>query len=193
MNGLYLFTKKFTSNLRTILAGLTIIALIVPQTVFALAITPQTVIELTNTERTKYNESTLTANIELTLAANAKAQNMLEYGYFDHFGPNGETPWQYILDHNYDYEFAGENLAMNFFQAESVVKAWMASATHRDNILDPDFKEIGIAVLEGEIEGEKTTLVVQMFGAKQPTLTESLTPSTPLVKYVGELLGINEQ
>ena len=62
-------------------------------------------------------------------------------------------------------EFAGENLARDFSNPASVVTAWMKSPTHKDNLLNPKFKEIGVAVVDGNLGGIATTLVVQFFGA----------------------------
>jgi hypothetical protein len=67
---------------------------------------------------------------------------------------------------NYNYTYAGENLAMNFSEAEDALSAWLASPTHRDNILSQNYEDIGVAVVVGEINGTETTLVVQLFGQR---------------------------
>jgi hypothetical protein len=64
----------------------------------------------------------------------------------------------------YQYEYAGENLAKNFLFSDGVVTAWMNSPTHRDNILKREYTEVGYAIVNGTLNGEQTTLVVQMFG-----------------------------
>ena len=127
-------------------------------------ITTSTLISLTNQERSAAGLNTLNTNSKLTAAAKAKAQNMFEEQYWDHFGPNGETPWQFITAAGYNYVYAGENLAKGFRTSEGVVEAWMASPTHRDNILSKNYKDIGIAVVSGVLLGKETILVVQMFG-----------------------------
>ena len=58
----------------------------------------------------------------------------------------GTTPWSWIEKENYDYNYAGENLAMDFQSAEKMEEAWMASPTHRANILNGKYREIGMAV-----------------------------------------------
>ncbi|MDP1710228.1 MAG: CAP domain-containing protein, partial [bacterium] len=60
---------------------------------------------------------------------------------------------------------AGENLARDFCSAGATVDAWMNSPTHRENMLSENYKEIGIGVLEGNLAGADTTLVVQFFGS----------------------------
>ena len=145
---------------------------------YASTITPGNIISLTNKERTAGGLGTLTNNSKLASAALAKANDMLAKQYWDHFGPNGETPWQFIRASGYAYVFAGENLAKGFRTSEGVVEAWMASPTHRANIMSGNYRDIGVAVVEGELLGKQTILVVQMFG----NLTSSVqgaTESTP--------------
>jgi hypothetical protein len=144
-------------------------------TVQASTITKSNIIQLTNVERQKYGLTTLRENARLNSAALAKANNMLEQQYWDHFGPNGETPWQFIKSAGYTYIFAGENLAKGFKSSEGVVQAWMASPTHRENILSGNYVDIGVAVIDGVLQGESVTLVVQMFG----NTTSNTTPSAP--------------
>jgi len=121
--------------------------------------------ELTNQSRTEQGIEKLTVNQNLTLAANNKARDMFKYSYFAHTSPQGITPWHWIRQAGYSYQYAGENLAMDFVTTEGMYKALIASATHRRNILNPHYKEIGIAVLSGNFEGRRTTIVVQMFGS----------------------------
>ncbi len=131
---------------------------------YATDITIQKLYELTNQERQKYNLPPLNYNEKLSKAAYQKALDMFNKNYWAHFGPNGETPWQFILNAGYEYEYAGENLAKNFLFSENVVSAWMNSKTHRENILKKEYTDIGFAVVNGTLNGEPTTLVVQMFG-----------------------------
>ena len=91
---------------------------------------------------------------------------MFANNYWAHFGPNGESPWQYITAAGYSYSMAGENLAQGFSYSKDVVDKWMASPTHRDNILKPEYQDVGYAIVNGQLQGEDTTLVVQLFGRK---------------------------
>ncbi|MCB9791083.1 hypothetical protein H6764_03610 [Candidatus Nomurabacteria bacterium] len=136
------------------------------QEVAASSITPYALIELTNKERVGRGLNSLNTDSRLTEAAYDKAADMFKKDYWDHFGPNGETPWQFINGEGYVYVYAGENLAKGFSTAEGVHQAWMASPTHKANIVNSNYKDIGIAVAEGELQGQKTTLVVQMFGSE---------------------------
>lgn len=144
-------------------------------------------IELTNAERQKAGLNPLTENSALDQAAAAKAQNMLTENYWAHFAPSGKTPWDFIMGAGYKFTFAGENLAKNFTTTDEVVKAWMASPTHRDNLLNSKYQDIGIAVAEGVLNGQKTTLVVQEFGTTQALAAK------PAVEVQGKQLAVPSQ
>ncbi|OGC38363.1 hypothetical protein A3K42_00575 [candidate division WWE3 bacterium RBG_13_37_7] len=118
----------------------------------------------TNTEREKSNLSLLVLNEKLSKAAEEKAKNMFKEDYWAHVSPKGVEPWDFIVSQDYDYTYAGENLAKNFSSSLDVVKAWMESPSHRENVLNRNYKEIGFAVVNGVLDGYETTLVVQMFG-----------------------------
>lgn len=121
-------------------------------------------IDLANQSRAKENLPALKENAALKAAAEAKADDMLKNDYFAHTSPKGITPWHWIKQAGYGYKFAGENLAINFTSAKSQHEAWMKSKTHRANILNGNYQEIGIAVAEGKIDGKSATVTVQLFG-----------------------------
>ena len=125
------------------------------------------IIELTNKEREKQGLAPLKENEALDKAAGLKAQNMIAENYWAHFAPSGKTPWDFILGSGYKFTFAGENLAKNFYSSNEVVLAWMASPTHRDNLLNNKYQDIGVAVVDGILNGQKTTLIVQEFGTTE--------------------------
>ncbi len=136
---------------------------------FATDISASKLIELTNEQRQRHQLAPLVYNERLTEAAQKKARDMFTKNYWSHYSPDGTTPWDFILTSNYQYEYAGENLAKNFMFSQGVVDAWMNSPTHRGNILRSQYSEVGMAVANGVLNGEETTLVVQMFG--KPTAT----------------------
>ena len=131
---------------------------------FATDISINKLYQLTNEQREKNSLTVLSYNEKLAEAARQKAQDMFNQNYWAHYGPNGVSPWDFILKNGYQYEFAGENLAKNFLFSQGVVDAWMNSTTHRENILRKDYSEIGLGVVNGILNGEQTTLVVQLFG-----------------------------
>ena len=132
---------------------------------FATDISIEKLNQLTNEQRQKNNLPSLTLNSTLSLAAQKKAENMFQENYWSHYSPDGKTPWDFILGAGYKYEYAGENLAKNFLFSNGVVDAWMNStAGHRENILKREYAEVGYAIVNGVLNGEQTTLVVQEFG-----------------------------
>jgi hypothetical protein len=118
----------------------------------------------TNKMREDRGLNKLTMNNQLSRAAEAKANDMFAKNYWAHTSPDGKEPWDFIIASGYDYLYAGENLAVDFNKSQSVVNAWYDSPSHRENLLNSKYTEIGFAVVNGELEGRKTTLVVQMFG-----------------------------
>jgi len=165
----------------------------------ASSITPANIIQLTNQQRAAAGLNTLNTNAKLAAAAQAKANNMFELQYWDHYGPNGETPWMFISAAGYAYVYAGENLAKGFSTAEGVHEAWMASTTHRENIMSVNYKDIGVAVVQGELLGKQTILVVQMFGnltSEKFVPSSTIAPSTeppakPILPQQGDIKSIS--
>jgi hypothetical protein len=122
------------------------------------------VIDITNKNRATLGEISLISDGTLSRAAQMKADDMARRGYFSHTGPGGEAPWTWFERAGYDFLYAGENLAVNFIDSEDVVSAWMKSETHKKNILNGKFREIGIGVSKGKYEGRNVLFLVQFFG-----------------------------
>lgn len=137
------------------------------------------IIELTNQKRIAAGLAPLSLDPKLVQAAQEKGRDMLARGYWAHVAPSGTTPWSFFLKEGYDYRYAGENLARDFGSPEAVVNAWMASPTHRENLFSGKYENIGIAVVQGDLGGAPTTLVVQFLGKRQgafPELTRQTGP-----------------
>ena len=165
-------------------SGLYLIKLKAPQILGQVTFSSDQIIALTNAKRAQSGLAQLSFNSQLSQAAASKAGDMYAADYWAHNSPSGKTPWNFISSAGYRYLYAGENLARDFSDASSVVDAWMASPSHRSNILDDHFKEIGVAVASGDLEGREVILVVQMFGTpvsqiptQQPLAQASPVPS----------------
>lgn len=124
------------------------------------------IMSLTNQVRNSLGLNGLVESVELSRAAYGKAEDMLIQQYFDHIGPDRRQLADWLKSTGYNYAIAGENLAIGFDNAETVVDAWTRSKTHYANMIDPDFKEIGVGVVSGNYEGNDTTFVTQMFGSR---------------------------
>jgi len=147
-------------SLLVIIAGI----FLLPQTARLSDITSEKIIELTNKQRIYYGYNILTANQLLAKAAYEKGQAILAAGEFKHnLGGRKFSDW--IKDTGYKYSYVGENLAIDFVTSEGVIDAWLASESHKKNLLNQYYDEIGVAVIEGEFVGQNTVLVVQVFGA----------------------------
>lgn len=166
-----------------LIAGLYFVKVRAPQVLGVASFSASEIISLTNVQRVQNGLGPLTYNSLLASAAAAKAQDMFTVNYWAHNSPLGKTPWVFITGAGYKYVYAGENLARDFNDAPSVVNAWMNSPSHRENILDANFKEIGVAVESGKLTGIDGILVVQMFGTPVsglPTATLAQASPTPV-------------
>ncbi len=148
------------------------------------AVIAAVLVDLTNGDRTQNSLRTLTMNPVLVAAAQAKADDMAAKSYFAHVSPEGIDPWHWFKQAGYAFVYAGENLAVDFSDSSDVNSAWMNSPSHRQNILNPQFTEIGIATAEGMFQGRPTTFVVQAFGTPSPSgaqgaVTEVSIPASP--------------
>lgn len=128
-------------------------------------ITTEELLYGTNDERREGGIQQLALNEELSEAAFLKAQDMFANDYWAHTSPDGVTPWKWLGDAGYNYSVAGENLAKNYPNAEATVSAWMASESHRMNIMNDKYTDVGFAVVDGTLGGRQTTLVVAYYGA----------------------------
>lgn len=174
-----------------------------PSQRFMASVLPSIVIDYANTDRAKVKEGTLRENPLLAKAAEEKAIDMATRGYFSHVGPNGETPWTWLDKVGYNYVYAGENLAVNFFDSADVHRAWMNSPAHRENLLDKKFTEVGVGMAPGKFEGRDSLYIVEFFGSTEeslalaPTLNVARKDNSSLLSAVASLpdraLSINRQ
>jgi uncharacterized protein YkwD len=137
-----------------------------PKNIFFADITEIALENFANQTRQSLGLQPLVENPKLVKAAELKAANMVQNNYFAHTSPTGITPWHWFMQAGYNYKFAGENLAVGFFDSEEVYNAWLNSPSHKANILNPNYKEVGTAVVGG-FGQSKTIIVVQDFGGPQ--------------------------
>jgi len=153
-------------------------------------VTSSKLVELTNSERVSAGLDPLKINQRLIQAAEKKALDMLNKDYFDHVSPIGTSPWFWFQNAGYKYVTAGENLARDFTDSVYLHDAWMNSSSHKSNILSDNYEEIGIAVVQGLIDGRQTILAVQFFGKTTQKTQEPLivakdnTKVKPLAKEI---------
>jgi len=156
---------------------------IAPRSDYFAAIFASVLIDQTNVERSGQHLGTLVSNPKLEAAAKLKADDMAARGYFAHNTPDGRNPWWFVKAAGYEYDAAGENLAVNFSDSSDVTKAWMNSPLHRANIVNGNFTEIGIATARGIYKGKEAIFVVQMFGR----------PASPVVNFSEVVRAVKEE
>lgn len=136
-------------------------------------ILPAVIVTNTNDERADAALPPLLRSETLDAAAALKAKDMAAQEYFAHYSPTGVSPWHWFDEAGYVYVHAGENLAVHFTDSDEVVEAWMDSPTHRANIMNGNYQEIGIGTARGEYQGFPTVFVVQLFGTRQAVAVAS--------------------
>ncbi len=159
-----------TVKTKRIIASLSIVAVfsvfnIFPNLVSANDISIESVIRLINESRKKEGIEILKESPILDTIAKDKVKDMLVNDYFAHTSPSGKDPWYWFSQNGYNYAYAGENLAINFKSARAQHEALMKSESHRKNILNSNYSEIGVAVAQGKIDGKETVLVAQVFAS----------------------------
>ena len=124
------------------------------------------IIKFTNYYREENDIAELNINQLLMEAAEAKLNDMFQKQYFAHISPEGDDAGIILKEIGYDYLVVGENLARGYFKdSKDLVDGWMKSPDHRENILNPKFREIGVAQREGKFQGKEQYLAVQIFAS----------------------------
>lgn len=150
-----------------------------PNTSFFADISKMVLIENLNSERSDLKLGKLKENALLNKAASLKANDMMQNGYFSHTSPTGVTPWYWFKKVGYDYKSAGENLGVGFVDSNELHQAWNESPSHKANLVNKNYKDIGISFLEGNFQGSQTIIVVQLFGAQK--LFPTIKPQIPVI------------
>lgn len=144
----------------------------------------------TNAQRTSYGVGSLAINGKLNAAAQAKAVDMVTKGYWSHVSPDGKQPWWFITNAGYSYTSAGENLAYGFMSSSSAVTGWMNSPSHKTNMLNGVFTEVGFGIADtdnysygGNSYGPQTIVVAmyakpQVAAASAPAQQQSQPPAS---------------
>ena len=121
----------------------------IPETDGAVRAYETEVIRLVNEIRAQYGLNALAENWELSRVARYKSQDMRDRGYFSHTSPTYGSPFDMMRAFGLSYRSAGENIAYGYRTPEAVVKAWMSSSGHRENILSAKYTQIGVGYVAG--------------------------------------------
>ncbi|MFE2541495.1 CAP domain-containing protein [Actinacidiphila glaucinigra] len=107
------------------------------------------VLALVNTVRATAGCQPLHSDKKLSELASDFSADMAARGFFDHSDPDGDDPWDRAAQAGIK-NLGGENIARGQATPEEVMDAWMNSEGHRANILNCDFKKIGVGAVLGE-------------------------------------------
>ncbi|WP_338671683.1 CAP domain-containing protein [Streptomyces sp. SCSIO 30461] len=106
------------------------------------------IVALVNAERSKAGCSPVKLNAKLSKAAQAHSEDMASHKNMSHTGSDGSNPGTRITRAGYDWSTYGENVAYGYSSPESVMQGWMDSPGHKANILNCEFKEIGVGLAQ---------------------------------------------
>lgn len=111
---------------------------------------------MVNAQRVNQGLAPLTISTSLSDLALAHSDDMFKRGYFSHYTPEGLSPFDRMEKARISYQYAGENLALAP-STQLAMQGLMNSPGHRANILNPNFHQIGIGVIDGGIYGKMYT------------------------------------
>jgi uncharacterized protein YkwD len=103
----------------------------------------------------------------LMSAAARHAQDMLGHNFFAHQGSDGSTPAARVAGSGYRFRMVAENIAEGAQSVGEAVQGWLASPGHCENIMDPGYRQTGVAFAVSR-RGEPRIYWVQDFGAPAP-------------------------
>ncbi len=137
----------------------------------------EAVLQLTNDFRAQYGLSPLRLNRELSATAQKHSQAMAEGDFFNHVGPNGLEPWDRAAIEGYTAQTLGENIAAGHATPEQVFQGWVESEGHRQNLLNPNYTELGVGYFAMDNDHGQVNYIhywTQVFGSGNLTFRQSM-------------------
>lgn len=127
----------------------------------------QALVDLANRTREKEKLAVLKVNATLCKVAKQHAENMAKQEKMDHV-LDGKGVAARVTDAGYDYRVVGENLARADGDPDTpapppadIHKHWMESKRHHANLVNPKFREVGLAIARSK---KGTYFYAQVFG-----------------------------
>ncbi len=137
----------------------------------SLSATEREILALINEERARQSLAPLSASTTLQAASDLRAQEL--FASFSHTRPNGQSCFTALSDAGVSYRSAGENIALGYADAPSVVTAWMNSEGHRANILNASFVHVGVSRVVQKGQAADANLFIGGCAAHTLTLSQS--------------------
>ncbi|MBI4434024.1 CAP domain-containing protein [Candidatus Uhrbacteria bacterium] len=172
------YAISFAAMKGVLLALVTLLPLGIFAAPEAIAVREQELAALVNQVRAAADLPSLHADARLTRSATAKSADMVERQYFDHVNADGAGPEYFATEARYPYSVIGENLAMGFVAAATIVDAWQQSPAHARNLRDPLFADAGFGIVSGTYRGAPTLFIAQHLGRPKRS-TPPTTPAPP--------------
>lgn len=171
-----------------LLASKVFISLAMPKNkAFGSDLTAENILSAVNKERQLRNLVTLKTDSRLSAAGQSKSEDMIARHYFSHTDPEGNYIWPKIESAGYaPYLQLGENLAVEFYNTDSLLSAWMNSPTHRANILNEGFKDQGMGLAFGGNSDQYHSGITNTFGTLVANRTKAPSPATPPSKQTAQ-------
>lgn len=133
------------------------------------------VVDATNAARASAALPLVEPDILLTHAAQNRADELVGDGRFDHRRSDGSSFVGAVVAMRYPYHRVAENLAKNYLHSDDVVRGWLGSPAHREQLLRSEYRHIGIGIATGVVDGVPTTIIVELLG--QPPTERAPSPS----------------
>lgn len=134
-------------------------------------ITAESIVIEMNRHRAAEGLDPLVVEPRVTMAAEDRMRDMEELSYWSHRSPEGMSPFTWLTSRGYRFRFAGENLAAGFDTTRVLVDSWMESRGHRANILSANFRDCGIAIIDGRTTGRASgKSIVVLFATERLAL-----------------------
>lgn len=172
------------------------------QLVYQSKLTSSSLLAATNKLRLANHQRPLAQNAQLTAVATTKASDMVKQNYLGLFSPGGQPTWSLATNGGYAYQKLGENLAYGFTSADQAISAWSTNPSHRANLLDPSYSQIGLATqtTANFMDKGPQTVIVALYGAPvgatttRTNLTTGLATSltTPSQAVSQAAIGVNK-
>ena len=136
----------------------------------------------TNAARAANGIGALRLDDKLNAAAQANADDMAARNYWSHYTPEGNPPWVWVTNQGYSYLALAQNLAAGFSDEQSTVNGWMASPSHRENMLNSTYSDVGFGYANNpdytSAGGGPMTIVVAFYGKPQVLSAATSQPSS---------------
>ena len=121
------------------------------------------ILGLINAERQKAGLAPVKMHDGLSKAAMDKGMDMVQKKYFAHANKEGKHGYNFITDNKIAYNSAGENLGNGFKDSARLTSKWMKSQSHKANIMNPKYTDMGLAIVPIRNKGKMSNYIVQLF------------------------------